>query len=145
MQPIEAKVSDFCEAWQSLNIIYEDYARNNGISYTSLYILNAIIQIENCTQKKICERTLLPKQTVNNVITAFFKNGYVELNELPENRRVKIIRLTERGKSYADTLIPHIHKADCKAMETLTEEEQDLLVGLIKKYARSFRKEMIGD
>ena len=124
-------------------MIYEDYARKSGISYNALYILNAIQQIENCTQKQICERTLLPKQTVNNVITGFFKSGYIELQELPENRRIKTIHLTEKGMEYANTLIPHIHQADQLAMETLTEEQQDMLLHLIERYVSAFRQKML--
>lgn len=131
---IEAKTRAFCSAWQSISTVYEDYARKAGISYNSLYILNAILYTESCTQKQICEKTLLPKQTVNNVVTDFFKNGYIELRELPENRRIKTIHLTEKGMEYAETLIPHIHKADCKAMNALSEEDQDTLLKLINIY-----------
>ena len=102
----DAKVRAFCSAWQSLSVIYEDYARRSGISYNSLCILDAIQQTENCTQKFICEKTLLPKQTVNNVVTAFYKSGYIELLELPENRRIKTIHLTPEGERYANALIP---------------------------------------
>lgn len=140
---IEWKSKAFCSAWQGLSMIYEDYARKAGISYNALYILNAIQQTENCTQKQICEKTLLPKQTVNNVVTGFFKSGYIELRELPENRRVKTIHLTEAGRQYADTLIPHIHRADRLAMEALTEEQQDTLLSLIHLYAAAFRRAML--
>lgn len=142
---IESKTRIFCNAWQSISVIYEDYARKSGISYNSLYILNAILYTENCTQKQICEKTLLPKQTVNNVITSFFKSGYIELREFPENRRVKTIHLTEKGMQYAQTLIPHIHEADCKAMEALSEEQQDMLLKLMGTYVSTFRKEMLGE
>lgn len=140
---IEDTIKSFCSAWQSISMIYEDYARKAGISYNSLYILNAVYHIPNCTQKQICEKTLLPKQTVNNVITAFYKNGYIELRELPENRRIKTIHLTEKGMEYADTLIPHIHRADKIAMESLTKEQQETLLFLIEKYASTFRREML--
>lgn len=142
---IEAKIKAFCSAWQSISMIYEDYARKAGISYNSLYILNAIQQTENCTQKQICEKTLLPKQTVNNVVTSFYKSGYIALKELPENRRIKTIHLTEKGKQYADMLIPHIHQADRLAMETLTDEQQDTLLHLMEIYVSAFRKEMLGE
>lgn len=145
IKDINAKTKAFCNAWQSLSIIYEDYARKAGVSYNSLYILNAIQQTENCTQKQICEKTLLPKQTVNNVVTNFYKSGYVELVELPENRRIKIIHLTEKGIQYANTLIPHIHHADRLAMESLTEEQQDTLLNLMEIYVSSFRREMLGE
>ena len=142
---IEEKTRAFCNAWQSISMIYEDYARKSGISYNSLYILNAIQQIKDCTQKQICEKTLLPKQTVNNVITAFYKNGYIELREFPENRRIKTIHLTEKGEKYAGELIPHIHQADKVAMNALTEEQQDTLLSLMNTYVLAFRKEMLGE
>ncbi len=145
MHDIDFKTKAFCNAWQSLDIIYEDYARKVGISYNSLYILNAILQTENCTQKLICERTLLPKQTVNNVVTGFYKDGYVELREFPENRRIKTIHLTKQGRAYADSVIPHIHRAEQIAMETLTEEQQDTLLRLMDVYVSAFRKEMLGE
>lgn len=145
IEDIDAKMKAFCNAWQSINIIYEDYARKSGVSYNSLYILNAIQQTENCTQKEICEKTLLPKQTVNNVVTNFYKKGYVELVELPENRRVKAIHLTEKGIQYANTLIPHIHHADRLAMESLTAEQQDTLLNLMDIYVSAFRREMLGE
>jgi MarR family transcriptional regulator, organic hydroperoxide resistance regulator len=141
----DAKVRAFCSAWQSLSVIYEDYARKAGISYNSLYILDAIQQTENCTQKFICEKTLLPKQTVNNVVTAFYKNGYVELLELPENRRIKTIHLTPTGEQYANALIPHIYEANRKAMEALTEEQQDTLIRLMDTLVAAFRREMLGE
>ena len=142
---LEAKMKAFCTAWQSISTIYEDYARKCGISYNSLYILNAIRSSEDCTQKLICEKTLLPKQTVNNVISAFLKSGYIELREKPENRRIKTIHLTPQGAQYADTLIPHIHAADCTAMSALSEEEQDTLLKLMDTYVAVFRKEMLGE
>lgn len=141
----DAKVRAFCNAWQSLSVIYEDYARKAGISYNSLYILDAIQQTENCTQKFICEKTLLPKQTVNNVVTAFYKSGYVALLELPENRRIKTIHLTPEGERYANALIPHIYEADRKAMETLTDEQQDTLIRLMDTFVAAFRQEMLGE
>jgi MarR family transcriptional regulator, organic hydroperoxide resistance regulator len=145
MRNIDEKTKAFCDAWQSISVIYEDYARKVGVSYNTLYILNAILRTENCTQKQICEKTLLPKQTVNNVVTSFYKSGYVELREMPKNRRIKTIHLTEKGKQYADELIPHIHQADSKAMSALTEQQQDTLLELMQIYVSAFRKEMIGD
>lgn len=141
----EEKVKDFCSAWQTLNTIYEDYARKSGVSYNSLYILSAIYQTENCTQKQICEKTLLPKQTVNNVITSFYKCGYIDLCELAENRRIKVIHLTEAGKQYADELLPTIYHANHSAMNELSKEQQDMLICLIDKYVAAFRQEMLGE
>jgi DNA-binding MarR family transcriptional regulator len=74
-------------------MVYEDYARTLDISYTSLQILTMIMFTEECTQKTICEKTFLPKQTVNAVIIGFYKKGIIELRELPSDRRNKTIHL----------------------------------------------------
>ena len=67
----------FCDIRQHLETIYDDYARTVGISYTTLFVLYLIRQYEECTQKIICEKTMLPKQTVNNVIKKLIEQGHV--------------------------------------------------------------------
>jgi Transcriptional regulators len=141
-EKIVQDVQQFCDLWQGLNTIYEDYARTQEMPYTNLYILNLLTRIENCTQKIICERTLLPKQTVNTVITCFYKNGWVELREIPEDRRIKSIHLTSDGLAYAGKVIPPIREAEIRAMERLTEEQRVSLLHGMGIYCEAFREEM---
>lgn len=139
---VEEQVQQFCNRLHSLNRVYEDFARSVDVPYTTLEILNYITQIEECTQKVLCERTFLPKQTVNNVVTSFYKQGLVELRELPSDRRNKTIHLTEKGKKYAEQFIPQVHKAECEAMQKLpTEQRKNLLEGM-KAYCDLFQQVM---
>ncbi|MDO5426158.1 MAG: MarR family winged helix-turn-helix transcriptional regulator [Eubacteriales bacterium] len=140
---MENDARKFCDAWQGIDMIYEDYARSVDIPYTSLYILNMLTQTENCTQKLICERTLLPKQTVNTVITGFWKSGLVELRELPEDRRTKAIHLTQKGREYADDVIPHIREAENRAMARLSDAQRKALLEGMEIYCEAFREEMM--
>ena len=139
---IEADMKQFCDRLQGINRIYEDYARSVDIPYTTLEILDLITRTENCTQKMICERTFLPKQTVNNVITAFYKQGYVRLKELPEDRRNKTIHLTKTGQEYAEKVIPQMREAEYGAMEQLTAQQRKNLLESIRIYSEMFRKVM---
>jgi DNA-binding MarR family transcriptional regulator len=140
---IKEQVYQFCASWQGLNMIYADYARTVNIPYTSLQILSFILMIENCTQKIICEQAFLPKQTVNSVITAFYKEGLVQLQELPYDRRTKAIHLTESGKRFAESLLPRIREAEYKAMEALTSEQREALLEGMRIYCDAFRKSML--
>lgn len=142
---VESDVRRFCDAWLGVNTIYEDYARSLEIPYTSLCILSMLTQIENCTQKIICERTLLPRQTVNTIITGFFKNRLVELRELPEDRRTKVIYLTQAGQEYAQKVIPHIREAEKRAMERLSDAQRQALIEGMDIYCEAFREEMMTD
>lgn len=141
-EKLEQQVSAFCEQWQGLDLIYEDYARSVGLPYTTLYILTMIKKTPDCTQKKIREKTFLPKQTVNSVVTGFYKKGYVALRELPEDRRNKTIHLTAKGKAWADKIVPQIHKAEVAAMASLPEAEREQLITAIRHYGEAFRKAM---
>ena len=140
---IEKQVEQFCDRLYGLNMIYEDYARSVNIPYTTLQILNLITLMEECTQKAICEKTFLPKQTVNNVITSFYKQGFVELRELPEDRRNKTIHLTKSGQKYADSVIPQIRETEYKTMKNLTPEQRKNLLESMEIYCGLFRKIML--
>lgn len=139
---IENQVKQFCNRLHSMNRVYEDYARSVNIPYTTLEILNLITQMEVCTQKAICEKIFLPKQTVNNVITSFYKMGFIQLQELPDDRRNKTIHLTEKGKEFADKLIPQVHKAEYEAMEKLTPEQRNGLLEGMRVYCELFHQAM---
>lgn len=142
---IVSQVSQFCEEYHVINMVYEDYARTVDISYTSLQILTMIMFTKECTQKIICEKTFLPKQTVNAVVTGFYKKGIVELRELPSDRRNKTIHLTKEGTVYAEQIIPKIRKAEYAAFEKLTSEQRKNLLEAIRSYGISFREAMLGE
>jgi len=142
---IARQVSQFCEEYHVINMVYEDYARTLDISYTSLQILTMIMFTEECTQKVICEKTFLPKQTVNAVITGFYKKGIVELRELPSDRRNKTIHLTKEGTAYAEQIVPKIRKAEYAAFEKLTSEQRENLLEAIRIYRIGFREAMLGE
>lgn len=132
----------FCNMRQGLEMIYDYYARSAGISYTTLFVLNLISQYEVCTQKIICERTMLPKQTVNNVIKKLTEQGYLQLEEIPDNSKSKRILFTKKGKEFAEPMIKHIQDAENTAMEQLSESHQEELLCIMELYDQAFRKAM---
>ena len=142
MDDIDVQVRLFCDCWQEMNMIYEDYARSVDIPYTTLYILSYIARNEGCTQKAICEKTFLPKQTVNSVITGFYKKGWVTVVEDKNDRRTKLISLTEEGRAYAQKVIPQISSAEREAMGSLTEEQRSSLLEGMRIYGKAVRAEM---
>ena len=140
---IEGQVNQFCNAWRALDLIYEDYSKIVDVPYTSLRILNLIAREESCTQKSICEHTFLPKQTVNSIVTGFYRKGLLELRATSEDRRTKTIHLTEAGRAYSDGMIRHIRNAERKAMESLTEAQRMQLIESMHLYGRVFGEAML--
>lgn len=137
---LQEQVKKYCDYLQEWNAMYEEYAKSVGLSYTSLQILELIYDTEECTQKMLCEKTFMPKQTVNTIITAFYKKGIVRLAELPEDRRTKTVSFTPEGKEYAEKIVVKMKYSDQKAMELLSEVQRDALLESTRCYVENCRK-----
>lgn len=137
---LQEQVKKYCDYLQEWNAMYEEYAKSVGLSYTSLQILELIYDSEECTQKMLCEKTFLPKQTVNTIITAFYKKGIVRLAELPEDRRTKTVSFTPGGKEYAEKIVVKMKYSDQKAMELLSEAQREALLESTRCYVENCRK-----
>lgn len=118
--------------WQSLNHVYEKYARDNGLTYISLFMLQLID--DGTTQKELCNTLYFPKQTVNKTIQSFYKQGLIDLKDNISDKRYKLIYLTEKGKEFQNKVIPTIQKAELESFASLSEKEQETLANLWKKY-----------
>lgn len=111
--------------------VYVRYAKRFGIPVKSLFVLNALYYApEGCTQMEICVKAYSSKQTVSAIIKGYLAQGYVELTELPTDRRNKLVRLTETGWHYAEPIIPPLSAAETVAMTYLAPEQQAALVEL---------------
>lgn len=139
---VREKADMLNQQWHLLNKFYEEYAKSIGFTFSSLNVLCIIYNVEKCTQKIICERTYLPKQTVNNIITSFYKQNLISLVELPEDRRTKTIHLTEEGLKVAQKVLPVISNAEENAMKQFSEEEAEMLLKLLHRYVLSCKESM---
>lgn len=129
----------FMELMQGFDRLYEEYAKAKGMTYISLTVLDAIYECEDvCTQKQICEETHYPKQSVNLVIKSFWESGYVELHEIPSDRRNKQIVLTDKGRAYADDIVGSLWQADKEATGKLSEAQREELLKLLDIYEKAF-------
>ena len=122
----------FYLAWQRLNHVYEEYAKEHDLTYISLFVLQLLD--DGTTQKELCDTLYFPKQTVNKVILSFEKKGYVTLVENPDDRRARSIMLTEKGRTFQGQVISHIEKAELETFASLTEPEQQIMTDLWEKY-----------
>lgn len=142
MNQIKEQANFFCDMTKQINSIYEDYARSLGLTYTSLYILHMIALTENCTQKFIAEQMFLPKQTINSIIAQFHKQGWVELREMPEDKRHKTLHLTVKGKEFGAQVFPQIETAEQNSIAQFSEEERHTFLQLMQKYVACFASEL---
>lgn len=135
------QLNKYYTVWHECNYAYEAWAKAHALSVNSLWILCAIHDgRDDCTQKKISQRWLIPKQTINMVLKDFIGKGFVELLPMPEDKRNKIIRFTAAGKEYADMIISELRKAELFAIEELGTARMEQLNESMALFVELFNK-----
>ena len=146
MEPnIQAQIKQYDSYLQQWCAGYEDYAKSVGLSYTSLSVLEAIHAQPDCTQKQLCQACFLPKQTVNAVVTSFYKKGWVRLEEVPTDRRNKTIHFTEQGRAEAQRILSRVQESGRAAMAALSEEERWMLLSATERYVACCNQVLKGE
>lgn len=127
--------------WQEYNYVYEEWAKSHGMSVNSLLVLSAIHEGGNdCTQRKISQRWMIPKQTINMILKEFEQKGLVELLPMQEDKRNKLIQFTPAGDEYADGIISKLRKAELYVIEEMGIERIKLLNDNMALFVELFSK-----
>lgn len=128
----------YCKFRDEQFALYDAYAKRNGIMMKTLLVVNVLFYAQDgLTQKEICQRTLQSKQTVNLIIKNLLAENRVTLMEVPENKRVKLVQMTDAGRAYCESVVKHITWAEDTAMSMFTPEEQKLLIDLSRTFTRN--------
>lgn len=110
------------------------------ISVNDMHILNAIGQGEGKNMSTIAEMRGVTIGSLSTSMSSLVKKGYVCRERSEEDRRVVIIKLTEKGElAYAAHKEFHDMLTDA-AMGSMTPEELPKVVKLLKKVAIFFRE-----
>lgn len=106
--------------WKDCTAAYEEWSKEQGLSSNGVLVLYSFYSgDECCTQKSISRKWCIPKQTVNTILKDFQKKGYVEMVSMPDDRRNKLLKLTDSGKLLADEVIGKLRKKEVHVMEKM--------------------------
>lgn len=84
---------------------YEIFAKNHQLSGNELAIFYALWVNECRTQKQIADEFLLAKQTINTLCKHFETDGLIASNISENDKREKVMFLTDKGKAFAKPII----------------------------------------
>ncbi len=123
--------------------IYRDAVSASGISENEYWIWYALVAMEGeYSQQDICNVWSLSKQTVNTIIKNMEQKGYAVLEVVPGTRNRKIIRLTERGRCYGETIILPVADAERRAIDRIPLEEQLACARTLGKFITFLKEEV---
>ncbi len=122
--------------------IYHNFAKSYGLSDCAFWILYLLRETDTqYTQAEICNMLSLPRQTVNSALKNLQSEGYISLTPVENNKKSKILVLTEKGEGLAKNSADMVLKAEIKVLRQFSENELQLFLSLSEKYAVLLRKE----
>ena len=110
------------------------------LSMTEIHTIEAVGIKDAKTMGEIAHDLRITVGTLTTAITKLIKKGYVERKRIEEDRRVVLIKLTEKGdeafKSHAD-----FHDDMIKSiMKELPKDEEEILITALKKMVNFFEE-----
>jgi DNA-binding MarR family transcriptional regulator len=95
--------------------------------------LKVIDEEGEVTFSRLAERARTSKPTVTEMINKCARMECVYRERCPDDGRIQYIRLTEKGKRIAQAEQAALRRVIVRMMESLDEDEMDLLVGILGK------------
>lgn len=100
--------------------------------------LDALAELYQAPEKqrslKELEQSLhVAQSTTVGIVTRLEQKGFVESFGDPDDKRVKLVRITPAGAACASTARQGMEKAEAQLLSGLTETERDIFYTLLKK------------
>lgn len=122
--------------------LYSAWAKRWGISYNEMLVLYTIRDNGHCTQKQICDDYLLPRQTMNHVISEMRKRGLLTVSPENGSGREKAFVLTEEGQDYAAPILEDLDRIEKSAIHAVGRDGMETLSELMGAYNDALRQAM---
>lgn len=104
-------------------------------------ILICLARRERVTQRELADECLLDVTTMSRTIDRLEKQGLIARERDPSCRRAWMISLTEAGRGISDMVKEGFASLDDRLCSGLREEEQEILLELLKKVRQPLSEE----
>ena len=114
--------------------VYSQWAKRIGVNYTRMLVFYTIRDYGYCIQKQMCDQYLLPRQTMNNIVSALCREGL--LTEDPSRRqgREKAYILTDAGADYSARYLASLNTIEERAAQIFGQERIRAMADLVMEY-----------
>ena len=116
---------EFGKCLYGVDGFYAEYAKKFDVKENLLWILYALNDGGQHSQKEICDSWDLPRSTVNTIMKELEVGGYIELSQIKGEKRELNVSMTDKGQKYAEELLAELYEIE-KRVYTLFAES-DLL------------------
>ena len=129
-QELIERIRSFNRFYTNIIGLLDQHFLDSPFSLTEGRLLYEISHTENCSAKKIREKISIDEGYLSRILNAFRKRGLITKTPFPEDRRLHIIELTEKGQKEFSSLNEHSNQLISQIIEKLSEEERQELVSM---------------
>lgn len=144
MENIRATLRRLAIAINNVDEVYCTDMAKIGVKESELWLMYALNDGEQHSQKQICDEWGFPRTTLNTAIKQAEAAGYLTMSLIPGKRREMNICLTEKGKVHAEKLLNIIYMAENKAMEETLKHYSADFIDAVEYFATHFKSAFEG-
>lgn len=112
-----------------------------GVTIDQFVTLDAIYCNEDICQRDLSKIILKDRSNTGRILNILEENGFItRALETKGKRLVKKIYITQKGKKLVEESIPKLQSAFNKVFDDVSDEEFDILRGILKKLKNSLSK-----
>ncbi len=127
---------------KQMDELYRNIANCFDLSDSALWIIYSVRLSEKpITQRELSDTLCLSKQTINSSLKRLIESGYIELKTSNDNKKNKIIYLTDKGRYLAEKAVDKVIQAESEAIENMTIDKTQQFINLHDEYARNIKEQ----
>lgn len=124
------------------NEIYHRLARHFGLSDSAFWILYTLREMGgSVSQSQLCGELFLSKQTVHSALKQLEQGGFLQLENLPNNRKNKLVRVTPQGEQLLCQVADPVFAMEERAFLRLSPQQRQALLELDEALLNALRQE----
>lgn len=111
------------------------------IGAEDLHLLIPIYKDDGLSQKQLCEMFHHDKATIARRLEHLENKNYLNREEDPEDRRRKLIHLTQKSKDKRQEFVKILKSIECNLRTALSSEEVEMFLEILKKVSQILRRD----
>lgn len=120
-------------AHRSMNDVVNKYIAKQGLNPTEFAVLELLYHKGEQPLQQIGGKILLASGSITYVVDKLEQKEFLERIACKNDRRVTFAKITEKGKTFIESIFPEHEKKIDDIMNVLTSEEKEMATELIKK------------
>ena len=132
----------YMDAWLQLIRSYEHFhaqvatlLQERGLTVPQFEVLSTLASTSCANQQELADRLRMTKGNLVGLIDRLTERGWAEREQVPGDRRVNRVKITEAGTTLIQTVLPEQAKVVESMLSSLDISEVETLAQLLKKAA----------